>query len=170
MHPAEQQALFDDWLNQHKGLIFKVVRAYAFTENDQDDLFQEICERMWKSIPEFRGESQVSTWLYRVSLYTAITWSKKTRRHEKTTQPLAEVAHSLSVQDSGMDERVAWLYAQIATLNEIDRSLCLLLLDGYSYEEMAEIVGITSNHVGVKIHRIKRQLLQAANQGSVSAE
>ena len=75
MNEGEQQQIFNTWLGQYKALLFKVVRAYAFTEFDRDDLFQEITIQVWHSIPKFRRESAVSTWLYRVSLNTAIRWS-----------------------------------------------------------------------------------------------
>jgi RNA polymerase sigma-70 factor (ECF subfamily) len=68
MHELEQKQIFDDWLQRHKGILFKIVRAYAFNAYDQDDLFQEIALQLWRSIPEFRGESKASTWIYRVAL------------------------------------------------------------------------------------------------------
>jgi RNA polymerase sigma-70 factor (ECF subfamily) len=73
----EQKEIFEEWLSQHKALIFKIVRVYAFTVMDQDDLFQEIIIQTWHSIPAFRNESSVTTWLYRISFNTAIKWTKK---------------------------------------------------------------------------------------------
>ena len=170
MQHSEQQHIFDTWLKEHKGVIFKIVRAYAFTPHDQDDLFQEICERIWKSVPNFRGESKASTWMYQVSLYAAMTWSRKERKHEGKTKPIAAVAHTLQVLDQPSDDRIEWLYTQIGQLNEADRSLCLLLLDGYAYEEMAGILGISMSNVGVKIHRIKQHLTRLAKQQMVTFE
>ena len=158
MDEITQKKIFDEWLTQHKGILFKIIRAYAFNPNDQDDLFQEISLQLWKSIPEFRGESKASTWIYRVALYTATVWVRK----EKTrppAQPLADVEHALSVMDHQRDERSEWLYQQIGQLEPIDRSICLLLLDGFSYKEMAEMLGISESNVGVKFHRIKKQLV-----------
>lgn len=77
MDEDKQKQTFDDWLAQHRGLIFKVVRAYAFTPPDQDDLFQEITTQIWSSIPQFRGNSAVTTWLYRVAWNTALAWLRK---------------------------------------------------------------------------------------------
>ena len=81
MTEKEQKQIFEEWLNQHKALIFKIVRAYAFNATDQDDLLQEIIIQVWHSIPTFRKESTVTTWLYRVSLNNAIKWTKKERKH-----------------------------------------------------------------------------------------
>lgn len=169
MQQREQKEIFDEWLDTHKGLFFKVVRAYAFNAADQDDLFQDICVQVWKSIPDFRGESKVSTWIYRVALYTAMGWSRGERKHTKQTQPLASVEHALIANEQAQDERLDWLYTQIGQFNEVDRSLCLLLLDGYSYAEMAQLVGISSSNVGVKIHRIKQQLVRAAKRDQVGS-
>ena len=65
MEEREQRRIFDEWRSRHKGLLFKVVHAYSFTSHDRDDLFQEIATQVWNSIPRFRAESAVTTWLYR---------------------------------------------------------------------------------------------------------
>ena len=82
MTEKEQQQIFGDWLSQHKAVIFKIVRAYTFTVMEQDDLFQEIIIQVWHSVPKFRGEASVVTWLYRIALNTAIKWTKKERKSE----------------------------------------------------------------------------------------
>ena len=157
MTENEQELTFKNWLGLYKGLIFKVVRAYAFTTMDQEDLFQEITVQVWHSIPSFRQESQVTTWIYRISLNTAIKWNKKERKHDPTTS-LDLLAHTLQERSVHIDERLTWLYEEIYKLDEIDRSVCLLLLDDFSYKEIANILGITESHVGVKINRIKKYL------------
>lgn len=161
----EQKRIFDEWLNDHKGLFFKVVRAYAFTPQDQDDLFQEIAIQVWDSVPGFRGESSVATWIYRVALYTAMSWARLEIKREDRKRPLTAVEHTLLATSAKKDGRLIWLYDQIAQLNEIDRSLTLLLLDGYSYKEMASILGISPSNVGVKINRIKKYLTRKSQEG-----
>ena len=163
MHEREQKQIFDDGLQQHKGILFKIVRAYAFTAADQDDLFQEIALQVWRSIPEFRGEAKASTWIYRVALYAASAWTRREQR-QPPTKPLDAVAQTLTMTVQPSDPRVDWLYEQIAQFEPIDRSLCLLLLDGFSYKEMAELLGIAESHVGVKIHRIKRRLVEQSQK------
>src|SRR4029079_301207 len=88
MEVSEQSRIFDEWLSRHKGLLFKVVHAYSFRSHDREDLFQEIATQVWNSIPRFRAESSVSTWIYRVALNTALAWSRKERKHREQTQPL----------------------------------------------------------------------------------
>ena len=163
MTEKEQKQIFEEWLSQHKALVFKIVRAYAFTVMDQDDLFQEIIIQTWHSIPAFRRESSVTTWLYRISLNTAIKWTKKERKHYQS-ETIDGAKHILEVSRKQPDERLSWLYEEIYKLDEIDRSITLLLLDGFSYKEMAAILGITESNVGVKINRIKKQLISKSKK------
>jgi RNA polymerase sigma-70 factor, ECF subfamily len=153
----EQLVILEEWLGLHQGVIFKIVRAYALSAMDQDDLFQEIVIRAWHSIPVFRHESKVSTWLYRIALNTAISWIRKERKHNQA-EALDSVQHLLEENKITVDERLVWLYREIHQLDEIDRSVILLLLEGFSYREMATILGISESNVGVKINRIKKQL------------
>lgn len=156
MTEREQQDILKEWLQLHKGLLFKVVRA--FTMEDHDDLFQEIIIQVWRSIPAFRGEASVGTWLYRIALNTAIKWNKQERKHAgaKTLDHIQDLLQENSIQ---IDERLTWLYGQIYKLDEIDRSVTLLLLEGFTYKEMSAILGISESNVGVKINRVKKQLI-----------
>ena len=156
MTEKEQQEILEEWLKLHKGVIFKVVRA--FTIADHDDLFQEIIIQVWHSIPAFRQESSVTTWLYRIALNTAIKWTKKEKKHAGA-ETLDNIQHLLQENRTRIDERLTWLYTEIYKLNEIDRSVTLLLLEGFSYKEMSAILGISESNVGVKINRIKKQLI-----------
>jgi RNA polymerase sigma-70 factor (ECF subfamily) len=106
----------------------------------------------------FEGDSAPSTWIYRVALNTAISWSRKEIRRRDTTDALDSAEAALRPGSEAIDPRLHWLYEQIAQLSEIDRSLTLLLLDGFSYREMADALGMSESNVGVRIHRIKAQL------------
>ena len=169
MLTSERDRIFAEWLASHKGILFKVVHAYAFEHADRQDLFQEIVIQIWRSVDAFRGESSVPTWIYRVALNTAIAWTRKEDRHRRGKQPLAVVEELLTLSSSdGHDSRVEWLYGEIAQLKDVDRSVALLMLDGFSYKEIAAIVGITENNVGVKINRIKAALAIKGAEGTAS--
>lgn len=159
MHDIECDRIFGEWLAAHKGILFKVVHAYAFEHADRQDLFQEIAVQVWRSVDAFRGDSSVPTWMYRVALNTAIAWTRKEHPHRRGKETLDLVEGLLTTESSaGRDPRVEWLYHQIAQLKDVDRSVALLLLDGFSYKEIAAIVGLTESNVGVKINRIKSAL------------
>ena len=151
-------------MKQYQALLFKVVRAYAFTTTDQEDLFQEVALQVWRSIPNFNQQSAVSTWIYRVSLNTAMTWTRNGKKHQESRESIDNVAHFLRENPKVKDERLDWLYEEIANLNAVDRSLTLLLLDGFSYKEMATMLGISESNVGVKVHRIKKHLTTQAKR------
>lgn len=169
MEQARQQAIFDEWLGIHQALLLRIVRAYAFTPHDRDDLLQQIALQLWNSIPRFRGESKVTTWIYRVALRSAMAWSQRERAHRDSQEPLAEVGEVLAPAHEEEDPRVEWIYARIAKLEPVDRSLMLLHLDGLSYREIADTLGISEGHVGVKLSRIKKamssQLPQRSSHG-----
>jgi RNA polymerase sigma-70 factor (ECF subfamily) len=164
MSELEQNHIFEMWLRQYKALMFKVVRAYAVTPMDQDDLFQEIIIQVWHSIPTFRQQSSNTTWVYRIALNTALKWVTKERKHAIAHETLDNVQAILQETKVQLDERLTWLYEEIHKLDEIDRSVTLLMLDGFSYKEMATIVGISESNVGVKINRIKKQLITKSKQ------
>lgn len=158
MKESEQTQIFQMWLSQYKALIFKIVRAYTRVAEDQQDLFQEITVQVWRSIPLFKRESAVTTWIYRIALNTAIKWIKKELRHDEIEKS-STFDQILIDNIVDPDDRLSWLYEEIYKLDEIDRSVTLLMLDGLSYKEMSAILGITETHVGVKINRIKKQLI-----------
>jgi RNA polymerase sigma-70 factor, ECF subfamily len=160
----QQKEIFEQWLNTHQALIFKVVRAYARDVMDQDDLFQEIAIQVWNSVPAFRQESSVTTWLYRISLNIAIKWTGKERRHQGSRESLENVAPVLQEKKVQRDERLDWLYDEISRMDEIDRSITLLLLEDFSYREMATITGITESNIGVRINRIKKYLINRSKK------
>jgi RNA polymerase sigma-70 factor (ECF subfamily) len=168
MRFSEQKAVFVSWLSTYHGVLFKVVRAYAFPRHAQGDLFQEIATQVWISVPNFEGNSAPSTWIYRVALNTAISWSRKElRHHEKINEALD--GHEAALRPNEIDPRLDWLYEQITQLNELDRSLTLLLLDGFSYKEMADALGMSETNVGVRIHRIKAYLTAQSTKESKHA-
>ncbi len=159
---AERQRLFKEWTNQYKGLFFKFVRAYAFDKHDEDDLFQEILLQVWRSIPNYKGQSKVSTWLYRIAINTSLSW---TRKEKKRKTYYADVSFEpVLLENDDHDPRIDWLYEQITKFSEVDRSLVLLLLEGFSYREMANTLGISESNVGVKINRIKKKLLERSKE------
>ncbi len=159
----EHKRIFDSWLSKYKALIFKIVRVYSFSTADSEDLFQEIIIQIWRSILSFRQESSASTWIYRISINTAMKWKSREQRHPGTEE--LKPLHALLTENrSGGDERLDWLYKEIQTLDKIDRSVTLLLLEDFSYKEIASILGISESHVGVKINRIKKELINRSKK------
>jgi RNA polymerase sigma-70 factor, ECF subfamily len=158
---VNQETTFKQWLDEHKGLLYRVVRAYGSTAEDQDDLFQEICLQLWLSIPRFEGKAKVSTWIYRVALNTAMVWNRGEKNRRKHRDRFITVAPQQQTNDSQPSQEIIdRLYEAVRKLPKVDTSIVLMCLDGLSYNEMAEILGISESNVGVKLNRAKKQLAQ----------
>jgi RNA polymerase sigma-70 factor, ECF subfamily len=158
-----REARFRQWLDRHIGLILKVVRGYALAPQDQDDLFQDILLQLWSSIPAFRGEAKETTWIYRVAFNTALAWKRTERRRHRKHETFIQFDTSSREQASHVDsmverEIIDQLYAAIRGLPRVDASLALMHLDGISYQEMSEVLGMSENYIGVKLNRIRKQL------------
>ena len=157
MLDAERNRVFESWMDAHKAILLKVARVYGATRSDREDLFQEIALQLWHSVEAYRGDCATTTWIYRVALNTALAWRRKERKHGQGRQDI-EAATGLLIEPSGRDPRLEWIYERIAELDEANRSLALLMLDGFSYREMSQILGLGESNVGMKINRIKAAL------------
>lgn len=159
----DYRSLFLTWLEEHSASVMKVARAYALTEEDRQDLAQEILCQAWRSLPRFQGQSTPATWFYRVALHTALNWRRKESPRRALQHPLLEV-HAVAADDCDSAElaqrrdMIERLYATIRRLPEADAALVLLYLEDLSYREIAEVLGISENNVAVKLSRTKKIL------------
>jgi RNA polymerase sigma-70 factor (ECF subfamily) len=151
----DAETLFREWLAEHRGAVLKVARAYTATPEDCQDLAQEILLQVWRSLPQFRGEASSATWCYRVALNTALGWRRKERLRRTLQRPLPDVENVPARQTPDLVEH---LYAAIRRLPGADAALLLLHLDGLSYRQVAEVLGVSEGNVGVKLNRAKKAL------------
>jgi RNA polymerase sigma-70 factor (ECF subfamily) len=145
--------------------MLKIVRGCTAAPQDQEDLFQDVLLQVWSSIPAFRGEAKATTWIYRVAFNTALAWRRRERRRRERHETFLKFDVSPQSQPSHADtlpeqEIVEQLYAAIRQLPKVDTSLALMHLDGLSYSEMAEVLGISENYIGVKLNRTRKQLAE----------
>jgi RNA polymerase sigma-70 factor (ECF subfamily) len=146
-------------IKENQGIIKKVCNIYCDSEQDRNDLFQEILAQLWKSFPSFRNESKITTWMYRVGLNTAITSFKKSKRRPDQNSLGYENFQMADENPSGEEEEnIRRLHQAVARLSGVEKSIILLFLEDRKYEEIAEITGITQNYVRVKMNRIKKKL------------
>lgn len=148
-------------VGDYKGTIYMV--CYMFSKNSEeiDDLYQEVLINLWQGWEKFRGESKISTWIYRVSLNTCLQIDRRKRRRPASV-PLSVDMNLF--EDTDEDTRqIAQLYRRINRLGRFDRAIILLWLEGMSYEEIGEIVGITVANVSVRLVRIREQLKKMSN-------
>lgn len=152
---------FIDLLNKHQNIIHKVCHLYMNDVSGREDLFQEVTLQAWKAYPKFRGESQFSTWLYRIALNTAITFYRKAKR-----QPViySDIIPEQTETSSETEEQLKAMYKSISDLSKTDKALVMLYLEDYNYNDIGEILGITPNNVAVKMNRIKLKLKESSTK------
>jgi RNA polymerase sigma factor (sigma-70 family) len=155
-----EEAQFLQLIRQHQNIIHKICRLYRDTPEDRQDLFQEIVFQLWKSVPAFNNGSAFSTWMYRVALSTAIATFRK-KKPDIRYMPL--VPEEQDVGDEPNEQREQLMEA-LRNLNDADKALITLYLEDLSYQEIAAIIGISENNVGVKLNRIKTKIQQRLKQ------
>ena len=154
MDTSEQ--LLAQLVREHKSTIYTVCYMFSKDNDEVSDLFQEILVKLWKGFGSFEGRSDIKTWVYRVSLNTCITIDRKKKRRSKKEKLSMDIN---LYEDNDADTRqVKQLYERINKLGVFDRAIILLWLEGMPYEEIGEIVGISTKNVSVKLFRIREQL------------
>ena len=158
MDDIQEQFLY--LLEKNIGMIIKISRAYAQVRQDREDLINDITFELWKSFKHFKGESKISTWIYRVALNTSMNYKRKNKNGTllSSFNDLKEkdIGSWLSNEDNSSELEI--LYRCIDELSEINIAIILLYLDGNSHDEISEIMGISKTNVGMRISRIKEQI------------
>lgn len=129
-------------------------------QEDQNDLYQEIVLQLWKSYTRFQGQSQFSTWMYRVALNTAITYFKKAKQVVGRNEAFDEKMKSMQSSEVDMDieSQVHYLYKAIYLLNDVEKALVFLYLEGFSHQDIGRNLGISEGNARVKLNRTKSKL------------
>ena len=148
--------LFESTVADHDAMIRRICLGYAHTSQDMEDLYQDVLVNIWRGLPSFRSDSSMRTWVYRIALNTCVSTLRiRTKQPPQTT--LDEV---ILVADHSQEkkEAVKELYECIATLGPIDKAIVMMWLDEYSYDEIADTVGLKRNSVATRLHRAKEKL------------
>lgn len=161
--PIEKQFL--GLIDGNRQRILRLCRVYAWTAQDQEDLYQEVLFQIWRALPGLQVQAHANTWLYRVALNTAISFVRKKNAGNRNAVPVAqEEIRELIEQGQTLalerNPQIDKLYEAIGKLDKVERGLVTLFLEDLSYEEMAEVLGLSSSHVGVMLHRAKKKLSQ----------
>ena len=147
---------FVQLVQSNSGIIHKVIQLYVEHPEDRRDLYQEVLLQAWKSFAGFKGESLFSTWLYRISLNTVLTFR---RRQKVRLSELSSQHDQLAERPVPPLEDSEFLLMAIKQLNEIDRVILTLHLDGYDNEEIAQVTGLSKNNATVRLHRAKQAVV-----------
>jgi RNA polymerase sigma factor (sigma-70 family) len=154
-----KEALFLQMIRQNKGILFKVCKIYQDDPEDQNDLLQEITLQLWLVFDSFRGDSKISSWMYRVSLNTAIAYFKKQKRRPDQVLLTYDFDHPQETSTIGeKEEHLAVFYKAIKQLNKVEKALVFMYMENRPYEEIATSIGITQGNLRVRMTRIKNKL------------
>lgn len=157
---TEKERQFMDMIERNGSIISRVCYVYSQGRDHFNDLYQETLANLWQGFGRFRGESAESTWIYRVTLNTCITYYRRNSRHYGAL-PL-DALYNVAEEVSTRNEDIKELYRLISCLGKLDRAIIMLWLDEKSYDEIAEITGLTRANIATRIHRIKNRLMTEA--------
>ena len=162
----QTEQTFSEILEENKHKIYRICKVYAVSPIEPQDLFQEVIIQVWKSLPTFKGNSSISTWVYKVALN--VCYTSKVRLEKKNLNPVS--LESIKFQlaeippDKDQQEKYLALTECISSLNDVDKSIVILSLDELPYKEIAAITEMTENHIAVKMKRIRKSLLKCITQ------
>ncbi len=163
---------FNTIVSDNAERIRNICRYYNSNAEDQKDMYQEVLVNIWKSLDSFRGDSALSTWVYRVAVNTSLTYTGKAFRHMKLMVNSDTKNLNSVLDDENLTEKLEKenqfdkLQAELNQLSVIDKALISLTLEGLSMKEIADVIGITEPNVKVKIHRVKAQLKEKLKGGN----
>ena len=159
---VEMEKAFIAVVRQYERVIYKVCSFYVSDGFPLADLYQEVVCSLWVAFPKFRNESAISTWIYRIALNTCITGVRRDIRRVKGTVPVAMLAESLPAPES-MEDNIREMYRLIAQLKTLEKAIILLYLEEKTYQEIADVTGLTVSNVATKLKRAKEKLIQMSN-------
>ncbi len=157
--PLKTSREFASFIKKHSRIINKVCWTYATPKVPYEDLRQEILTSLWLGLEQFRGTSKLSTWVYRVAVNSALMAIRNYKPKVETLHFEISAVDISSESDNNKAEQLTALHELINQLLPIEKAIILLWLDEYSYEEIADIIGIERNNVATKLHRIKNKLI-----------
>lgn len=150
------QLEFTRMVKKYQSTIYSVCLMYGNDAEETNDLMQEALIRLWKGFDSFRGESEMKTWVWRVTMNSCINQDQKKKRRKETHD--IDLGNMLQIEAEEDSKQLKILYDRIHRLQPFDRALVLLWLDGTPYEDIGSIIGISTKNVSVKLMRIKEQL------------
>lgn len=161
MDKTDMENTFIEMVRANERIIYKVCSFYVSSEFPMGDLYQEVVCNLWAGYPKFRNESSISTWMYRIALNTCITGMRKEIRRPKGL-PMSMLQDVIPEPDT-LSEQIKEMYYYIHQLKTMERAIVLLYLEEKSYQEIADITGLTVSNVATKLKRSKEKLRKMSN-------
>jgi RNA polymerase sigma-70 factor (ECF subfamily) len=160
MSAPTQVERFQTLVEEHKRILYKICNIYCLNPDDRDDLAQEIVVQLWQSFDRFDPHYRFSTWMSRIALNVAISYYRRESTRARHVICADERLLEAIEDTTGQSDDIRLLYQFIGNLDPLNKALVLLYLEGYSYHEIADVLGISETNVATKISRLKRTLQQ----------
>ncbi len=163
----EQETIFLSALERNQEKLFRICSIYAKDDEDAKDLFQEVLVHVWRSMSTFKGNSAIGTWMFRIALNVCLRFKSKHSKNQNRFIRLDSitVTNFGTIENSEEEkEKLNSLRKCVKELKKADRAIVALYLEGIAYKEISSIVGLSENHIAVKIKRIKSKLLNCINK------
>jgi len=161
---VDKKDIFISAIKENESFIYKIASVYTNNSDDKNDLVQEIIYQLWKSFDTFKQKSTLSTWIYRIALNVALYQLKLSNKRVLTIPIDEQILNTQGTDNSEDDEKWKIFKYQIDNLNLLDKAIVMLYFDNKSYDEIAEIIGISKTNVGTKLLRIKEKLKSQINK------
>lgn len=163
----EQETIFLSVLEQNRDKLFRICSIYSEDNEDAKDLFQEVLVHIWNSISSFKGNSSIGTWMFRVALNVCLRFkSKYTKKQNRFIRLDSMTISNLGSEENSEEEneKLKALRKCVKQLNEGEKAIVAIYLEGLAYREISSILGLSENHVAVKVKRIKSKLFNCINK------
>lgn len=155
---------FDEVIEKNQNSIYRICEIYSSSPIEPEDLFQEVVLHIWKAFPSFEQKSNINTWIYRIALNVCMRYKSKLEKSNHSRFDSIQYQIPATSPDQALQEKYNALQSCIRSLNKIDKSLVILILEEFKYKEIAQITGLSENHIAVKVKRLKKNLLICINQ------
>lgn len=168
----KKEEQFNDIVKDNSEKILRICRYYSPDNDSCYDLSQEVLINVWKNLDKFRGDSAISTWIYRIAVNTCLTFVSKNSKYTGVVLKVDPVNLALlsendehnEIEDKiKIEEQSDLLQNELNTLSVIDKALISLVMEGLSTREISDVIGITEPNVRTKISRIKGDLRNKLN-------
>lgn len=159
-HHNQIEDLFNTVTDRYDSMIRRICSTYAVGSVTADDLYQEAMLSIWRGLNGFRGDSAMSTWVYRISINSCISYLRRNGRYNNTVD-LGSVFDIADNEPRVDNDEIAYLHLLISRLNEIDKAIILMWLDERSYNEIADVTGLNRSVIGARLTRIRSKLKRA---------
>ena len=163
----ERNSDFESIYQANYQKVMRVCKGYVNGDNGSaKDLTQEIFIKVWENLQTFRGDANIATWMYRITVNTCLLELRK-KKYYKSERAFERVADTQEETNSPKENQLKKMYQCINKLPKNNKGLILLELEGLPQKEIAEIMGLSHEATRVRVHRIKKSLTKCVQNDSI---